>query len=296
MSKKLLLLLSILALAVVVAVALEIKYAVFSSFSTESIVENAEVTASSTPSIFDGKPVVRSVSEPEEMSAKEMPGAKEYVRFEGTGFDDAFLYIAPEKEGKVAFSIEAYWGANNGYVSGVAERQESEVTTYVFKDDENDVCTITFVGIGTQTIRVDTTDDCYRYGGVNVYFEGVFKEGGDEPAPSINWIFKKNTDQQAFNALVGGDKERFDNTAHVLSGSFEGSGTREVYPLYVGGLGSISESIVIIDSGRIWAAVLADSEVWYYTNVPADKLRLEATIEKWADSNKESYTVVYKTP
>lgn len=296
MSKKLLILLSILTLAAVVAVALELKYAVFSSFSTESTIEDVEVTASSTPSIFDRKPVVKSVSEPEEVSVKEMPGAIEHVRFEGSGFDDAFLYIGPEKEGKVPFSIEAYWGAHDGHVSGVAERQDSEIPTYVFKDDMGDICTITFVGIGTRTINVDTTDSCYKYGGVNVYFGGVFKEGADEPAPSIDWIFKKSTDQEAFNALVGGDKERFDNTAHLLSGSFEGSGTREVYPLYVGGLGTISESIVIIDSGRIWAAVLVDSEVWYYTNVSADKLRLETTIEKWADSNKESYTAVYKTP
>lgn len=295
MSKRLTLLLVVLAVSVVVAVALEVKYTVFTGYFTDSRPESVDTVATSTPSIFDAKPAVKSVIRPEEVPVKEMPEAKEYVRVEGNGFNNASLYLSPVKDGKVDFYIEAVSGVNTGEADGTAELSSTESSRYVFKDDNQKGCEVVLTGIGTDTVNVVATNSCW-HGGLGVRLDGDYKFGAKNPERSIDWIFKRDSDLKAFNTLVGTDKQKFSDTAQLLSDSFEGAGTKEVYSLYLNGLGGLAGSIVIIDTGSIWAAVLVDSEVWYYTNVPADKLRLEATIEKWADSNVKSYTVVYKTP
>jgi hypothetical protein len=60
------------------------------------------------------------------------------------------------------------------------------------------------------------------------------------------------------------------------------------------GLYTIMENIIMIDSSKnIWAAVIDDNKIYYFTNRLDYKTKLPRTIENWRNRFKD-YKVIYK--
>ncbi len=98
-------------------------------------------------------------------------------------------------------------------------------------------------------------------------------------------VFANATQERAFNKLVGPHREAFEDCFQLISeaADLDGFGAR-VRSGGVRGLFTSMEGIIMVnDRGQVWAAVIDNQVVRYFTNVDEWRAKLPKTIEKWRE-------------
>jgi hypothetical protein len=168
-----------------------------------------------------------------------------------------------------------------------------------FNSNKNDTCLVEFKLMGDSSITIEHKKGmCYA--GMGVTYDGQYKnskilpEEKDENLVSLG-IFKTEKDDSLFRSIVGDKYNAFVTSTQFTSEDEDMDSLKaKVYTSGVTGLFTIQENIIMMDSANtIWAAVLDDEKVYYFTNNNDYKTRVPKTIDKWRERFKE-YPVIYK--
>lgn len=212
--------------------------------------------------------------------------------------NDASLEITNIKNDSIAFSLFASSGGHMGELEGVAAVNGNFA---IFSGpDESGTCLIQFKLIGDSIIAIDQMQGtCFA--GVAVTYSGKYKNYKDLAASETTetltslGIFETEKEDSIFRALVGDNYSLFVNSTELtsedddldaLSATVRSSGVR--------GLFTSMENIIMHDSlNNIWAAVINDDSVYYFTSAIEYKERLPKTIDNWRQNFKD-YPIVFK--
>ena len=202
----------------------------------------------------------------------------------------------------IYFNLGAVDGGHTGELEGSAIIKDSVATFH--SSDEYDTCRITFTLRGDSIIAVDQQmGQCGAAMGVdysgNFYSEKYpHKPKQDEDSVSETMTSLKilnATADSSLKTLTGKDYNLFVNSTQLTSDDDDlDSLNVKVHASGVRGLFTEMENIVMIDSSNnIWAAVLDDQKVIYYTNTKKFQDKLPKTIENWR-SRFADYPIEYK--
>lgn len=208
------------------------------------------------------------------------------------------LEMTEIKNDSIKFSLFASSGANTGELDGFAIVNQ---TTATFLDiSEGDTCLITFKLRSDSSISVlQKLGTCFA--GMGVYYTGEYINNEKIPKnpKSVSLmdldVFVNKSQDSIFRNLVGADYALFVNSTQ-LSKEVDDLDSLNAYVQSAGvrGLFTIMENIIMIDSANnIWAAVIDNNKVYYYTNATIFKDKLPKTIEIWRERFKEN-EVVFK--
>jgi hypothetical protein len=212
--------------------------------------------------------------------------------------NDASLKITGIKGDSLAFSLQAMSGGHSGEVEGIAFVR-GNIATYV-GEENNDTCLLEFELIGDTVITIDQKrGNCFA--GMGVDYNGDYKNSKYLPKTEESenlvdlGVFETKQEDSVFRSLVGDNYSLFINSTQLVSEDNDlDSLNATVRSSGVKGLYTISENIIMIDSSyNIWAAVLDNEKVYYFTNNKEYKHKLPKTIEDWR-SRFSDYEVIYK--
>jgi uncharacterized protein len=181
------------------------------------------------------------------------------------------------------FSLFAHVGDRIGALEGTATTRGGSV---FYRDDTDTNCQVTFAMAGPRLVVV-TSPECSGFGGMGVTFEGEYGKGeGLLPPPPFSeaGILAKGVPESAFTALVGQDYDLFQNSIDRFSEEkdLDGLGMHVISGYrYVGGFREGEAIIMSRADGTIFAAVVDDLVVKYYSTDPRRARTLPKTIEEW---------------
>jgi hypothetical protein len=212
--------------------------------------------------------------------------------------NDASLEITNIQNDSIKFSLSASSGGHTGELEGMAIVNGHLA---IFSNrEESGTCLIQFKLIGDSTIVIDQKRG-YCFAGMGVTYDGDYKssKGLPEAEPTENLIslgiFKTKKDDSIFKALVGNSYALFVNSTQLTSEDDDlDSLNAAVRSSGVRGLFTSVENIIMTDSlNNIWAAVIDDNKVYYFTNKKEYKERLPKTIDSWRQRFR-GYPIIYK--
>lgn len=212
--------------------------------------------------------------------------------------NNATLEVTGIKGDSITFSLQALSGSHTGEVEGVAMVKD-HVAIYSIKE-EGETCMLTFKLLGDSVISI-TQEKGNCFAGAGVTFLGDYKnvrllKQTEKSMTMVDLcIFKDEREDSVFKALVGNDYSLFVNSTQLASEDEDLDGLHaKVQSAAVRGLFTIMENIIMTDSlNNIWAAVIDDGKVNYYTNNQDYKNQLPKTIDNWRENFKD-YKVIYK--
>lgn len=210
----------------------------------------------------------------------------------------SMLTIKNVKNNSFEFELTAFSGANDGMIEGRAVFNNK---TAVFRESESgDTCIISFKLITDKIITIEQKQgNCST--GLNVTYSGSYinKKKAIRIKERLTLkklgVFKTFGEDSTFQKLVGKNYPLFINSTQLQfeKDDLDNLDTK-VTSSAVRGLFTIMENIIMINSSKnIWAAVIDDNKVFYFTNRTDYKTKLPLTIEKWRSRFKE-YQVIYK--
>jgi len=226
----------------------------------------------------------------------------------------AMLTIDSAGVDSVHFVLVANSGGNTGDLEGGAKVIANKAVFEV--PAEGDTCRIVFVLQGDSMILVDQQRGvCFA--GAGVGYSGKYYRGGrladqnledkgsetgsDEEGEGNDdlialGIFKNSAEDSVFRALVKNDYSLFVNSTQMVSEDEDlDSLHSRVTSAGVRGLYTQMENIIMIDTAKhIWAAVIDDGKVNYYSNHLDFLEKLPRSIEHWRERFKE-YRVINKS-
>jgi hypothetical protein len=209
--------------------------------------------------------------------------------------NDADLEITNSMTDSFDFEIMAGSGGNTGENSGQAAIKGN--TARFVTADDIDTCIIEFELMGDTMIAVSQVKgNCGT--GLGVTFSGEYYKSGKHPkktaadeqpeilAEPANTLLRK---------LTGAAYTLFVNSTQLTQEEEDLDGLHaRVISSGVRGLFTEMENIIMIDSSKnIWAAVISDDTVLYFTNNSDYREKLPKTIDEWR-SNFKDYPVIYK--
>jgi len=212
--------------------------------------------------------------------------------------NDGDLEISAIKSDSIRFYLSAYSGAHTGEIEGLAIVKDS--MAIYSNTDEPDSCLIEFKLLGDSVIAINQRNGICATG-LAVTYTGNYKNKKllpkvekDETMLSLG-IFKTGEQDSLFKSLVGEKYSSFVNSTQLTSEDEDlDSLHTTVYSSGVRGLFTFMENIIMTDSSdNIWAAVIDDEKVYYFTNKEEYKEKLPKTIEAWRERFKK-YEVIYK--
>jgi hypothetical protein len=210
----------------------------------------------------------------------------------------ATLEIKTINGDSLEFSLVALNGANTGEIEGKAIVRDNVA---VFSSVEDlDSCLLEFKLLGDSAITINQIRrNCFA--GLEVIYSGDYKNA--KMLPPIEraetlvdlGIFNSEKQDSAFRSLVGSNYSRFVNSTQLTSEDDDLDGLHAtVQSSGVRGLFTFEENIIMMDSiYNIWAAVIDNEKVYYFTNNQAYKNKLPKTIDNWRE-NFKNYEIVYK--
>lgn len=212
--------------------------------------------------------------------------------------NDASLEIKIIKNDSIKFSLFASSGGHTGELEGMAIINGN--FAIFLNKDESDTCLIQFKLIGDSIIAIDQKQG-FCSAGMAVTYGGDYKNSKKLPEVEITedlkslGIFETEKEDSMFKALVGNSYSLFVNSTQLTSEDEDlDSLNTTIRSSGVRGLFTFMENIIMIDSlNDIWAAVIDDNKVYYFTNKKEYKERLPKTIDKWRQRFKD-YPVIYK--
>ena len=154
----------------------------------------------------------------------------------------------------------------------------------------------------SKTIQIGTNDGCQGYGGEGVVFDGSYLREKPKAAeitlrglhfsPAKDDVWTAENDR-VFAQLTGKDYEKFAETCQLIFAIDDLEFGAKVHACGVRGLFTFMESIIMTTaSGKIYAAVIDDPKVLYFTNDPRYAGTLPKTIDNWRDHFREK-PIVY---
>ncbi len=202
------------------------------------------------------------------------------------------LLIGRESAKSFKFRILANNGANTCDVAGVASVNKKG--NAVFKDKDNGAkCHIDFaLDSDNMSYIVTPNNECSGYCGLGASFDGDYTKQKD-------FFVKRGVlselNSGVFSMLVGNWYETFYES---MPATFEtenlDSFSAKVNSGAVRGMYTLQEGVIMEnDEGKIWAAVIVDEKVAYFTNDPEYFKKLPLTIKNWMSrfSEKEIWYV-----
>jgi hypothetical protein len=208
----------------------------------------------------------------------------------------ASLEITGIKGDSISFSLAASNGGNTGEIEGMAIVSGNSAVFSSF--DESDTCLMQFELIGDSIIAIDQKGFCFA--GMGVSYSGQYnnaktRKGETTETMTSLGLFPTEKQDSIFKDLVGTSYSLFVNSTQLTSEDEDLDGLNAtVRSSGVRGLFTIMENIVMVDSlNNIWAAVIDDNKVYYFTNHKDSKNTLPKTIENWRMRFKD-YPVLYK--
>ena len=212
--------------------------------------------------------------------------------------NEASLEITKSANDSIEFNLSASSGGNTGELEGVA-RISNNIAKYYMIEGE-DTCIITFEFNNSEIIVRQEKGNCGA--GLGVTYDGNYskfnKEDKEIPEDTTNLIslgiFQNEKEDKDFRNLVGSRYETFINSTQLTYEDEDlDSLNAKVFSSGVRGLYTFMENIIMIDTlDNIWAAVIDDNKVYYYTNNSKFKSKLPLTIENWR-KDFDKYEVIY---
>lgn len=204
-----------------------------------------------------------------------------------------------QKGDSIYFELFAQNGANEGMLEGVIPTDGNNAV--YFTDEYGDSCKINFSLYGDSVIVLDEEKImCGAGNGVN--YSGNYYNSKNIKNKEISetlvssGVLNSDKEEEVFKSLVGDSSYvLFINSAHMVTEGEDLDGfNSRVSESGVRGMFTFMENIVMItDSTKIWAAVIDDNKVRYFTNDDQMKDKLPLTIEKWRERFKD-YEVIYQ--
>ncbi len=211
--------------------------------------------------------------------------------------EGAELDIDSIHEDTISFRLSASSGSHTGDLEGDAIAYGNKAV-YVDRNG-HDSCVIEFILSGDSLIKIyQKSDDCST--GIGVSYSGEYlnshlikSEKDTETLVSLDILVNEHQDS-IFRELVGKYYEDFLSTTQLTSEDDDlDSLHANVHSSAIRGLYTLCENIVMIDStNQIWAAVIKNEKVYYFTNNSSYKNILPKTIENWR-TNFNKYKVAY---
>lgn len=226
--------------------------------------------------------------------------AGERARYNDNEFSGGEILIKDVTKTGFSFELNVFNGAHMGEISGVARFKGGDA---VFREPQRDGgCEVLFSMKG-ENIEIGTTEDCGRYGGMGVTFDGVYRKGGVQKKNSSLLdigVLNDKAEDDAFREVVKKDYQAFlSNSQLIMEGTDEDGFGARVVTTAVRGMFSIYESIIMITTeGKIWAATTVVPQedrptvIKYFTNDPGYTDKLPKTIELWREG-MEDYQVIF---
>jgi hypothetical protein len=209
----------------------------------------------------------------------------------------ASLEVKSIKNDSLIFSLSSSDGGHTGEIEGSAYVKGNEA---VFKSSEIEGCKLVMRISGDSVINITDENTCNGYGGIGVGFSGKFVNQKLLPKEKKQTLISLNilTEQQnaIFAPLVDTNYQRFVDCTEMIEDRSDKK-TEEfgakVFCSGVRGLYTYMEYIIMIDDqNHIWAAVINNQKVFYYTNSKDYINKLPNTIEEWRTGFKD-YPLMY---
>lgn len=200
-----------------------------------------------------------------------------------------------------SFSMQAGDGGHTGEIEGIAKITGDKA---LFISDEEKSCKLEFQLLGDSVIVVNESNECSVFGGIGVCFSGRYinskrlTEAQKEDNAGMRDVQQLTVREDSiFKAMVGDSYKTFVSTTQMNeedAKDLDGLNAK-VLPSGIRGLYTYMENIIMIDSAKhMWAAVIDNDKVLYYTNRDDYKNQLPKTIEDWRSRFKQ-YPVIYKS-
>jgi hypothetical protein len=200
------------------------------------------------------------------------------------------------KGDSIDFKLTAASGGNTGEMEGTAFINGSKARFY--SADENDTCIIEFKIFGDTMISVDQLlGNCGT--GMGVVYSGSYYKPGThkkDTVENLNTLGLLNkTDDSLLKSLTGKSYDAFVSSTQMTTENDDLDSLHvRVVSCGVRGLYTEMENIIMIDSSKnIWAAVISNDTVLYFTNHKDYANKLPKSIENWR-TNFKQYPVIYK--
>lgn len=213
--------------------------------------------------------------------------------------NDAILKITEITSDSLDFIINASSGTHIGYLEGKASI-ENNTADFYWKDEYIN-CRIQFTLFKDSIISLDELHD-FCGAGMGVYYSGDYVNSQYIEEESLKkedlislGIFTAEEDV-VFKELVGNSYDDFVNyTEMVYEENDIDNLNSKVTSSSVKGLFTIMEYIIMIDANlNIWAAIIADDKIHYFTNRTDYSEKLPKTIDKWREGMNDK-EIVYKS-
>ena len=220
--------------------------------------------------------------------------------------NDATLEILSIKNDTLEFSLTAVSGGHTGQIDGKAFVTNNVANYYMA--DGSDTCIIEFMLKGDSLISINQKNgNCLTAMGVgytgNYYNSKLITkkkhnketEEADKSLYDLG-IFSSIKDDSLFRLLTKDNYDLFVNSTQLTSEDEDfDSFNAKVFSSGVRGLYMEMENIIIVDSSKnLWAAVIDDHRVLYFSNHKDYTNKIPKTIEKWRSRFKE-YPIIYKS-
>jgi hypothetical protein len=216
--------------------------------------------------------------------------------------NDAELKISKINGDTISFYLFASHGASIAVQEGLALIKGNRATYLVNENDVPADCTITFELKGDSLVTItEGASDCGNL--TYVWYKGDYyssklasTKAKSEKEESLSTIGHLDSIQDSkIRILTGKDYQLFIGSTQGIEEAEDAELNAKVYMSGVQGLYTEMENIIMIDSSNnIWAAVIDDHKVYYYTSIPAYANKLPNTIKEWK-SQFDDYPVTYKS-
>ena len=211
----------------------------------------------------------------------------EWHRVRSSLHDRASLSITKMSPQGFNFVIDSISGVNTGQIEGVASFFDK---TAIYQSAEYG-CVVQFK-FKNRCMVVNTALTCTSFGGNGVFFDGNYckdKVNKQQSNYFIDLGILTNNTIRNFKMLVGPSYELFEDSFQlVYQGEDLDKLNATVFSGGVRGLFTIMEGIIMqCKNGNLYAAVIDDETVKYFSNDSRYQNKLPMTIERWRARIKE---------
>jgi hypothetical protein len=192
------------------------------------------------------------------------------------------LTINNVSEKDFSFIINSNNGSNIGTIEGKAIIKDAYNSIY-----QEDECNLTFKITNDSIIQVNEGGNCNK--GIGVSYSGNYTKNNsesltEEKHPLVKKEVLPNISmEEQFKALTSTEYNRFIETFEDIieqdnSDKFEATCFTGMIP----GLGTINEGIIMYTKdGKIWAGIINDNKIKYFTNQQEFSNQMPETLKVW---------------
>ncbi len=219
-------------------------------------------------------------------------------------FAAATLEIKKMDKDGFDYQITANNGANSGQIEARALFIDGDALTIdksLLTNQSATPCIMLFQ-YSNKSLVVTDNDACSSYAGNGVSFEGSYEKGRTIRVLDLDdqGLLDNKQQELEFKAMTGKNYDLFVNGCGG-STSTENEASQApkaiVRTAFMRGLANSTACIVMSDNNKLWAAVLDNEQIKYFTNDPSYRTTLPLSINTWIkdieSSQGKSLKVIY---